>query len=78
MNGKDGAGREDQIRDRSLGMSEAVGRYAFAQGIEAGLDSARDAIMRLLGEARAETHEAWKMRNAALAEEASPTAEAQR
>ena len=50
---------------------------AFAQGIEAGLDQARDAIMRLLGEARAETHEAWRMRNAALAEEASPTAEAQ-
>jgi hypothetical protein len=73
MNGKDGAGREDQIRDRSLRISEAVGRYAFAQGIEAGLDQARDAIMRLLGEARAETHEAWGMLDAALAEEASPT-----
>jgi hypothetical protein len=64
--------------DHNLAVREALGRYAFATGIEGGLDQARDAIMRLLGEARAETHEAWGMLDAALAEEAASDEEAER
>jgi hypothetical protein len=73
MNRNESTSEKSPTGDRSLAIREAVGRYAFGQGIEAGLDQARDAIMRLLGEARAETHEAWGMLDAALAEEASPT-----
>jgi hypothetical protein len=57
--------------DHNLAVREALGRYALAMGIEGGLDQARDAIMRLLGEARAETHEAWTVLDGALAEEAA-------
>jgi hypothetical protein len=78
MNGNDGAGREHQIGDHSIAIREAVGSYALAKGIEAGLDQARDAIMRLLGEARAEMHEAWTTLDAALAEEAASDAEVER
>jgi hypothetical protein len=77
MNGNEATSRERRAGDHSLASREALGSYALAKGIEGGLDRARDAIMRLLGEARAETHEAWKMLDAALAEEASPTTEAQ-
>jgi hypothetical protein len=77
MNGTEGTGRERRTGDHNLAIREALGSYALAKGIEGGLDRARDAIVRLLGEARAETHEAWRMLDAALAEEASPRGEAQ-
>ena len=78
MNANEATSREPLPSDHNLAVREAVGRYAFAQGIEAGLDQARDAIMRLLGGARADTHEAWKMLDAALTEERSPKAEVER
>lgn len=77
MNRNEAPSPQRRTSNYSLAIREAVGSYALAKGIEDGLDRARDAIMRLLGEARAETHEAWRMLDAALAEEASPTAEAQ-
>jgi hypothetical protein len=77
MNAIEATGPADQTGDHSPAIREAAGSYALAKGIEGGLDRARDAIMRLLGEARAETHEAWRMLDAVLAEEASPTGEAQ-
>jgi hypothetical protein len=62
--------------DHNLAVRGALGSYALAMGTESGLEQARDAIMRLLGEARGETHEAWRMLDAALAEEASSATEA--
>jgi hypothetical protein len=64
-------------RDHNLAIREALGSYALAKGMEAGLDQARDAIMRLLGDARAQTHEAWRMLDAALAHEAASVGEAE-
>jgi hypothetical protein len=78
MNGNEALSPEPRTGDHGLAVREALGSYALAKGIEGGLDQARDAVMRLLGEARAETHETWRMLDAALAEEASATAEAQR
>jgi hypothetical protein len=78
MNGNEGTSRERRTGEHSLAIRGALGSYALAMGTESGLEQARDAIMRLLGEARAETHEAWRMLDAALAEEATSDAEAQR
>jgi hypothetical protein len=64
--------------DHNLAVRGALGSYALAMGTESGLEQARDAIMRLLGEAQAETHEAWRMLDAVLAEEAASDGEAER
>jgi hypothetical protein len=64
--------------DHNLAVRGALGSYALAMGTESGLEQARDAIIRLLGDARAETHEAWRTLDAALAVEAASNAEAQR
>jgi hypothetical protein len=77
MNRNEATGREHQTDEHSLAIRGALGSYALAMGTESGLEQARDAIMRLLGEARAETHEAWRMLDAALAVEAASDAEAQ-
>ncbi len=77
MNGNEARSPERWPGDHSPAIREAVGTYALAKGIEDGLDRARDATMRLLGEARAETHEAWRMLDAAVAEEAASDVEAQ-
>jgi transposase len=77
MNRNEATGREHQTGEHSLAIRGALGSYALAMGTETGLEQARDAIIRLLGEARAETHEAWRMLDAALAAEASPSVEAQ-
>jgi hypothetical protein len=69
---------EGLTRDHNLAVRGALGSYALAMGIESGLEQARDAIMRLLGEARAQTHETWKLLDAALAAEAASRVEAER
>jgi hypothetical protein len=64
--------------DHNLAVRGALGSYALAMGTESGLEQARDATMRLLGEARAQTHETWKLLDAALAAEAASHVEAER
>jgi hypothetical protein len=64
--------------DHNLAIRGALGSYALAMGTESGLEQGRDAIMRLLGEAQAETYEAWRMLDAVLAEEAASDGEAER
>jgi hypothetical protein len=64
--------------DHNLAVRGALGSYALAMGTESGLEQGRDAIMRLLGEAQAETYEAWRMLDAVLAEEAASDGEAKR
>ena len=77
MNGNDTNARLRQSADHTQVVQELVGNYALAKGVESGLERARDALARQLSEARAETHEAWRALDRAVAAESSSEWEAE-